>query len=178
MLASSENPYASPSPVDETGATADVIFSQGILATRWQRFLGYCIDLLLALPLLVLLSVVLVFALRWVGFAPRSVQYQILVSAGRVLITAGVFILLHGYLLTTRGQTIGKYLLKTQIVAENGDVVPLVRLLTTRYLPFWILVTVPVAGPLLVIMDVTAIYREECKCFHDDIAGTKVIQID
>jgi uncharacterized RDD family membrane protein YckC len=92
-------------------------------------------------------------------------------------ISCALFLVLHGYLLATRGQTIGKYLLGMQIVSADGRLVPFWRLIALRYLPFWVVTAAPRIGWILSLANALAIFRESRKCFHDDIAGTKVIQL-
>jgi uncharacterized RDD family membrane protein YckC len=72
---------------------------------------------------------------------------------------------------------VGKYLIKTQIVSDSGDLVPFAPLILKRYLPVWVVGQVPYIGPLLLLGNVLAIFRENHKCIHDDLAGTKVIFI-
>jgi uncharacterized RDD family membrane protein YckC len=92
---------------------------------------------------------------------------------------------LNGYLLTTRGQTIGKLLTKIQIVdVQSGDLLPFLRVYVYRYL--WtlplLLVVILIPGPaddLLVnvvyLIDALLIFGSDRRCLHDYIAGSKVV---
>jgi uncharacterized RDD family membrane protein YckC len=171
------NPYSSP-PALEPAQNRAIIFTQGQLATRWQRFLGALIDSLIGLPLFFIAGVAVGIVLVFAGFETDSDQFRLAAKVVGLAAGAGVFVALHGYLLATRGQTIGKYLLKTQIVSDSGDLVPLHWLIVKRYLPIWVVAQFPLVGPLFAIANYAAIFREERKCFHDQIAGTKVIQIE
>jgi hypothetical protein len=94
---------------------------------------------------------------------------------------------MQGYLLATRRQTIGKWLVGTCIVRADNDEVPtLARTLSLRYgtlalrLPVTLSVLV-LAGvlphPNIVagLIDIALIFRRDRRCLHDLIAGTKVV---
>ena len=77
------------------------------------------------------------------------------------------------YFLSVQGQTIGKMVMNIRIVKfdtdENGGFVPNVLLRTILngilgFIPFYSLV------------DVLFIFREDRRCIHDLIAGTKVVE--
>ncbi len=89
----------------------------------------------------------------------------------------GVFVALHGYLLATRGQTIGKVVMKTKIVTESGEQLPFAELYLKRYFILQAISLIPFVGMFVGIIDALFIFRSNRKCLHDDIAGTKVIKI-
>jgi uncharacterized RDD family membrane protein YckC len=96
-----------------------------------------------------------------------------------------VMLALNGYLLFTRGQTIGKMLTKIQIVdASSGELLPFLRVYVYRYL--WMLPIIVVVAfipgtidDLLVnvvaLVDMAMIFGEDRRCLHDYIAGSKVV---
>ena len=87
-----------------------------------------------------------------------------------------VFILVNGYLLAKRGQTVGKKLVGTRIVrAENEELLSLGHLFGLRYLPICFMAKIPVVGGIFSLVDCPFIFRKEKCCIHDLIAGTKVI---
>lgn len=95
---------------------------------------------------------------------------------GAILGTAW-YLILNGYLLATRGQSIGKIAAGTKIVdAETGELVPLVPLVLKRWVSIQILTLIPVVGNFVAIADSVMIFRENRRCLHDDFAGTKVIK--
>jgi uncharacterized RDD family membrane protein YckC len=67
--------------------------------------------------------------------------------------------------------------MRTQIVSDEGKLLPLPTMILWRYLPLMIISQVPFVGAIVGLANVLAIFRASRKCFHDDIAGTKVIQI-
>jgi len=44
-----------------------------------------------------------------------------------------------------------------------------------RYIPIWIVGLIPGVGIALTILDALFIFRDDRRCIHDLIAGTKVI---
>jgi uncharacterized RDD family membrane protein YckC len=173
------NPYAAPAalgpPLPHTFLAE--IGSPPELATRWQRFLGALIDGLIMLPLALAGGGVIVFAVFMSEVNADSPEVRALEALAGLIIGGGLFLAVHGYLLATRGQTVGKLLLKTQIVSNDGRPFPFWRLVVLRYLPLWLVAQIPGIGHWVAIANALAIFRESRKCLHDDIAGTKVIQL-
>lgn len=84
----------------------------------------------------------------------------------------GIFVLMHGYLLIKNGQTIGKLALGIRIVSNRTNaVLPIWRVVLFRYLPITVFNLVPV----LTIIDILFIFRQDRRCIHDFLAGTKVV---
>ena len=92
-------------------------------------------------------------------------------------IVSVVFLSVNGYLLVDRGQTIGKLVAKTQIVSEKDELVPCLRIFLLRYLFFWFLGMLPGLGRLLSLGNSLAIFRGNRKCWHDQLAATKVVTL-
>ena len=142
------------------------------LASRAQRFGGALID--------GLLSIALVFAITWatdtwelLAAGPAVANY-----AFSFVLGMGVFLLLQGALLKTRGQTVGKVLIGTRIVSQKDErILPLSRILLLRYVPFSLLSGIPLIGSLTGFIDAVFIFREDHLCLHDHLARTKVIQV-
>jgi uncharacterized RDD family membrane protein YckC len=93
-----------------------------------------------------------------------------------MLAGAGLFLLLQGWLLVTRGQTIGKLLLGMRIVRNDGSRASAGRLLGMRYGIGFVLSAIPVAGSLYALVDSLLIFRGSRKCLHDNIADTIVVK--
>ncbi len=164
------NPYAAP----ETSGFALENSGQGpALAGLGQRFGGAFIDGLLMLPL-VLGMLYFVSTSAVPGGAQPEVP--ILVTLMFVPISMAWFLILNGYLLATKGQTIGKLAVGTQIVdAQTGQIVPLLPLFLKRNISMQLLALIPFIGNFIALIDALMIFRASRKCLHDDIAGTKVI---
>jgi uncharacterized RDD family membrane protein YckC len=86
------------------------------------------------------------------------------------------FLVVHGYLLKKSGQTVGKKLLGTKITDLEGNLPDFTTLIVKRYLPVSVVSIVPMIGPLLSLIDIVFIFRQDRRCVHDLIAGTKVVE--
>ena len=143
------------------------------LATRGKRLGGSLLDSLIVTPLN--------FGIWYVtGFF--DVLFSGNVSALQLFQVSAigfvVFFGLNGYLLANRGQTIGKYLVKTQIVDfENGEIPAIGRMIGLRYVPFWIASAIPLVGNVTGLVNGLFIFGESKRCLHDYLARTKVVQL-
>lgn len=142
------------------------------LASRWVRFFGALIDQLV-------IGGITIALIYWATGAWESALSGA-IGFGDLLFMAVLsliaYVVIHGYTLATRGQTIGKLIVKAQIVSvEDSQILPLPKLVALRYLPIVVAGLVPLVGPLLAIVDVLFIFRSDKRCVHDLIASTKVI---
>jgi uncharacterized RDD family membrane protein YckC len=87
-----------------------------------------------------------------------------------------VFLLLNGYLLLNRGQTIGKVAMKTKIVDRSGNIPNFGELLVLRYLVLGLVAQIPIIGGLAGLVDALFIFGTERRCVHDYMAGTRVVE--
>lgn len=88
----------------------------------------------------------------------------------------GVFAFLNTYLLATRGQTIGKYLLKIRIVDHRSDEVSKLRFsLLLREGIMMQLSLFGIMGMLIALVDVLFIFSPNRRCLHDYWSFTKVV---
>jgi len=165
MASTGDSRYAPP-----TAGVADVAPAQGspILASRWRRLGGSILD-----GLIVLAAVLLVTRLaHWNPFDPAA-------RGKTSLISLAVFLLLNGYLLVARGQTIAKAALGMRIVRPDRGKVSAFRILGLRYGVGYLVNLSPAAGPLiglLSVLDPLPIFLESRRCLHDLIADTIVIR--
>lgn len=88
----------------------------------------------------------------------------------------GVFVLVQGWLLATRGQTVGKLLLGLRIVRPDGSRVDPLRMLGLRYALGFLLALIPLLGPIYGLLDSLLIFRESRRCLHDQVADTIVVR--
>jgi uncharacterized RDD family membrane protein YckC len=151
------------------------------LATRTLRLAGAIVD---SVASAVFVVPFLMFAGDWTAAISGELSYGAISPGGFAVFTA-----LHGYLLATRGQTIGKWLLGTRIVRTDNDEVPtLARTLGLRYgilalgLPSTLLGFVwagAIPYPLIVfgLIDIALIFRRDRRCVHDLIARTRVVAV-
>ncbi|GAB2507055.1 hypothetical protein GCM10027084_22220 [Pseudoxanthomonas sangjuensis] len=89
-----------------------------------------------------------------------------------------IFVLVQGYPLSASGQTWGKRLMKIRIVDLQGEKPSFATLIAKRYLPVQVAGLVPFLGNLAALVDVLMIFRADCRCGHDLIAGTRVVKAD
>lgn len=141
-------------------------------ATRGQRFAAAMTDALVA-------SVFSLPLMYYMG-AFELLKNQQAPTAGYIVTStlAGfcIYMALHGYLLRTAGQTIGKRLIGIRIVTLDDRLPSLGTLIIQRYLPVMLAAQLPVVGPLLVTVDALMIFRADRRCLHDHWAGTKVVK--
>lgn len=161
---SDDNPYASP----DSDVTVD---EPTDLAGRGLRLGGSIIDGIVSI-------LVIVPAMFAMGYWDRAMagEETVMDSVWLFLLGFGIFLLVNGYLLANRGQTIGKALVKTRIVSVNDEkILSFGKVLSLRYLPVWVLSVIPLVGPIFGLVNVLFIFRSDRRCVHDLIAGTKVV---
>ena len=169
-----ENPYAPPqAEVRDAPAGPQ---TKGTLATRTLRLAGAIVDSVAS-------AVFVVPILHWTADISGELPYGKLAAIGGF----ALFTAMQGYLLATRGQTIGKWLVGTRIVRADNDEVPtLARTLCLRYgtlaigpvATLAVLVLNGVIPYVLIVVgsiDIALIFRRDRRCLHDLIAGTKVV---
>jgi len=155
-----------------------------MLASRWRRFFGSFIDQLLAIPLVLMLW----YNAHFLGFNTGELDLSLFVWLLFIYVTA-IVAFLNFALLTIKGKSIGKLLMRTRIVKmkndENGGFLTNIVL---RNLLGLIIVTVQIifmlyakgifgelVGSYLSILDALFIFSPSRRCLHDYIAGTKVV---
>lgn len=148
------------------------------LADRWLRLAAVLIDGFIALVVMVPL---MFMGGYWEAAfeAGRSGGFGFL-PLGTTLLWAAVgfvvFALIQGYPLHENGQTWGKKLLSIRIVDLQGNKPPLVDLLLKRYLPTHAIANIPCLGFIYALVDSLMIFRQDQRCLHDLIAGTRVVK--
>ncbi len=143
-------------------------------ANRMQRFLAAMIDGFLGMAVsLPLFSHYGIWELMQTG-GEVPTKVSIIMTAYSLL----MFFAMHGLLLHRYGQTLGKRFLGLAIVMVDGQRPSFSHLILNRYLPQWIVGLVPMMGPLLSMIDILFIFRDDKRCVHDLIAGTKVIDLN
>lgn len=90
-------------------------------------------------------------------------------------IGALIFTVLNGYLLATRGQTIGKAVLRIRIARPSGEAVSLTRL-ALRYGAGFAAGLVMAVVWVYSLVDCLLIFRTSRRCLHDEIADTIVVK--
>ncbi len=161
-----QNPYAPPK-----ADVADLEPAQSNLASRGLRLGGAIID--------AIISWITIFPLMyysgfWQSAMAGDVNFGLQLTLSAVSLV--IFLILNGYLLSKSGQTIGKRLVGTRIVSvTDQQILPLSKVFVLRYLPISLIAQVPLIGNLIALVNVLFIFRDDRRCLHDLIAGTKVI---
>ena len=145
------------------------------LASRGKRLAAAIIDIIIFLPLVIIIASPL--GLIDTEVTDKPPPFDLEQTLQLFIIGQVLFLLVQGYLLHSRGQTIGKVLLKIQIVATNGDMLGLGKLYFVRYFVFSLLAQIPVIGAVVALANILFIFGKEKKCLHDRLAGTKVIDL-
>ena len=145
-----------------------------VLASRWKRLGGALLDALITLAI----NFPVMFA---AGIFAQIVEGKTM-TTGQIIFFfffgLAVFLAVNGYLLARHGQTVGKRIVGTRIVdKDSGQILPLGKVFALRYLPLSIVSQIPVLGGLLCSLDPLFIFREDKRCVHDLIAGTKVVDV-
>lgn len=161
------NPYAAPEAplveVAEPGSMAQV--------SRWRRLGGYLIDN-------VLIGAVMLPSLMAAHFGwlhSISLGNGDLLTALAVILSVVLYLVIQCALLYHRGQTIGKLAMGTRIVDhERGEIV-FWRTAGVRYLLVAVLQGLPLVGGVFFVVNALFIFREDRRCIHDLMAGTRVV---
>jgi uncharacterized RDD family membrane protein YckC len=162
------NPYAAPQARVE-----DAPQGAGELASRWLRLGGVIID-----GLIVSIIVLPIYFLLFWGAIASGVQPGFLAQIGFSIFGFAVFVAVQGYFLYTSGQTIAKKLLKMRIIDEQGQKPEFVRMLGLRYAVFQFVYLIPFVGALIGLVNALFIFRDDRRCLHDLLAGTRVVMAD
>ncbi|MEM8500285.1 MAG: RDD family protein [Pseudomonadota bacterium] len=164
-----QDPYTPPSAEIREHVNSE----EGELASRPLRLLGAIIDALLLMA--VMLAVLVPFGYFDDLDSADSASSLSLIG---LVVSIAAFLILNGYLLAARGQTIGKVLLSMRIVSvDDRQLLPFGKLIGLRYAVFWLLSYLPVIGYVVSLVNALAIFRENRRCLHDELAGTIVIRV-
>ena len=141
------------------------------LASRWRRLGGALIDGFIMIALLIpIMSATGVFK-KVLDKVPLGIATQVALSLAAMV----VFVMLNGYLLSKRGQTIGKVVVRTRIVDHADNVPNFWRLLVLRYLVLQTASLIPYIGDAVFYVSPLLIFGRSRRCLHDYIAGTRVV---
>ena len=147
-------------------------FNDFPLASPWIRLGAYTID---AIILLTITIPLLIFTGLFDEMGGGMTFVTEIIAAS---IMFSVYVLINVWLIFSKSQTIGKSILKIQVVDKNTRM-PIggIRYIFARTLPVWIWSQIPYIEIIMNLIDCLLIFREEHNCLHDDIAGTRVIKL-
>jgi uncharacterized RDD family membrane protein YckC len=177
-------PVSAPAPYPSGSfATPTAAHDPGALAGRGERFLAQLLDNLIGLACLLPGALMIAFAAMRAGLSLGGNFSNLATVAGfgagmAVLgFAMTVLFIVQLWMLVTRGQTIGKRVLGVRIVSfEDGANPGFVKVFLLRVLVPALLGAVPYLGVAFSLTDYCFIFRDDRRCLHDIIAGTKVIK--
>jgi len=140
-------------------------------ASRWKRLGGAMIDTLISL----IIFVPVMFATGVLQQISSGEGMNLVQQIAFFVAAWAAFLILNGYLLFNRGQTIGKVVMSTKIVDLSGNIPNFGKLLVLRYLVLGVVTQIPIIGGLAGLANALFIFGRERRCLHDYIAGTRVI---
>lgn len=143
------------------------------LASRGGRFAASIIDAVIVSPIGLIIF-------YFLGLFDNIFNNNLTITDQIIMFVIGqaLYLLLNGYLLHKYGQTIGKKLLKIQIINKNNKIPNLTYTYLLRVLLIAAIGQIPFyVGTLFSLVDILFIFRKDRRCIHDHIAKTKVIQL-
>ena len=152
------------------------------LAERWRRLVGAVADGLLEALCWTPTSMAMMKAtsemLQDGQFEPEQFMKFFWSALPLSAPYLGALIVLQAVLLSWRGQSVGNLLVRTRIVrAPDGEPVGFLRAFLLRGALARIIRQIPLLGSLFWIVDSCFIFRDDRRCLHDLIAGTKVVKV-
>ncbi len=173
------NPY-SPPTVQQSYRTESAV-TGAPLATLGQRLGGALLDflaLLVAYMPMIMAVGSSAFVAAAQGKEPSAEQLQ--PNMGLIGFSGVLFVILfvvNLVLLIKRGQSIGKRIVGTRIVALESDTNPGgVKTVLLRVIVNWVLQAIPLFGLIYWLVDILFIFGKDRRCLHDLLAGTRVVQ--
>ena len=141
------------------------------MASRRKRFFGAMCDSFISLAIMIPIMSAMGIVKQVAEGENLSLQQTLMLFIMGWI----VFIVLHGYLLATQGQTIGKRAVGTRIVGLDGRIPSLSKVLCLRYMIFGAIGQIPVVGGIVQLSNVLCIFGKDKQCMHDKVASTLVI---
>ena len=165
------NPYSAPAANLESPVFAPVATDLQV-AGPGTRLAAVLLDGLLFAPLAI------VVALSGITARASSGTGRDPIYAGAMALIGLYVLLLAGYqiyLLSTRGQTLGKRWMKVRIVKLDGSAPGFVHAVLLRSVVSGLPRVIPVVGSIFSLIDALFIFRQDRRCIHDMIASTRVV---
>jgi uncharacterized RDD family membrane protein YckC len=138
----------------------------------WRRALAGAIDFFLV-PAFALLLMLVTGVLESAEAYSRGFPYFRVFFLG-----VASYLMLNGWLLWQRGQTLGKYWLKLKMVnSQDGKKVALWKLICLRAVFFGLPHVALIGFWYLVLIDWFFLFGKDRRCLHDLVAGTLVAPV-
>jgi uncharacterized RDD family membrane protein YckC len=145
-------------------------------ASRWLRLGAILLDSIIG-GILMLPGFGLLLSAGFFTHRDQPNTPLLLAGFSVVVVTMLIVMGIQIYLLTTRGQTMGKKLLGIKIVNFDDEANPgFVKAVLLRGLVNGLIGCIPMIGWVYSLVDICFIFRADRRCLHDLIAGTKVVK--
>jgi uncharacterized RDD family membrane protein YckC len=166
------NPFEPPA-TDWVPTRAGALPRGAELAGRGARLMAAIVDSLLVLCVV---GPAQYFFGVFDGFPSNMQELGYVKETIWALVGFATWLAMNGYLLATRGQSVGKLLLGIQIVnLDDDEPATFKKVLLLRELPFRLCAILPDPASFLVLIDPLAIFFKDRRCLHDYVAKTRVI---
>jgi len=154
-----------------TGAAASPMGAGGPPADRMKRLVATSLD-----GLVFGVTAAMAFGLGFLSGTGFHWGVGLLSGLGLMSIVWVGMLVCQCYLLAIRGQTIGKIVMGLRIVRfEDGGNPGFVKAVLLRTFLWAIITAVPVVGTLVGVVGILFIFRDDQRCLHDHLAGTRVV---
>lgn len=152
-----------------------------IVSSPWKRLAGVFVDGFIAgcglaagIFVLVLLTALGLFSDTWLHGRGRLSGMEAINVLGTIYFPVVAIVIFQWNMIATRGQTIGKWLLRMRIVTRSGANPGFLQGVVLRNWLRALLGMVPFFG----LLDALSIFfSDERRCIHDYLAGTYVVDI-
>lgn len=179
---SEENPYTAPQTDPEGTPNVGGAPGPHNYASLGERFLGKLIDGLIMIPV----QIVLVLILATV-FAQNAAAGGVVAFAGGFGIIGTIvlgllimvcYIAIQWTFWKASSQSIGKKVMKTQVVNLDGTPASVETIAFNRYALITVITLIPFfIGSIIGLVGILLIFRKDRNCLHDDLAKTRVIKL-
>ena len=154
-----------------TGAAATPMGAGGPPADRVKRLVATVLD-----GLIFGVTAGMAFGMGFLSGAGFHWGVGLLSGFGLMSIVWLGMLVCQCYLLAIRGQTIGKIVMGLRIVRfEDGGNPGFVKAVLLRTFLWALITAVPVVGTLAGVVGILFIFRDDQRCLHDHLAGTRVV---
>lgn len=182
---SDENPYTAPAADPQISSEQGGAPGPHNYASLGERFLGALIDGLIMIPVSLVLVLIVGLMFTPVAVAEPSFLDTLQggagfgIAGGLVLSLLGIaaYIAIQWTFWKGSSQSIGKKVMKTQIVNLDGTRADVNTIAFNRYAVMGLLSAIPVVGGIIGLVNALLVFRGDRNCLHDDIAKTRVIKL-
>lgn len=178
------NPYTPPATPIKAPLVPTGVPGPHNYASLGERFAGVLIDGLVMLPVTIGFVVIApkIFTVEEVSETDISAIFMgntgYGIAAGLIMSVLGIaiYIAVQWTFWNATSQSIGKKVMKTQIVNLDGTPADVKTIAFKRYGLITFLASLPFLG-IIGLIDALVVFRKDRNCLHDDIAKTRVIKL-